>query len=82
MNSKVWRGISFVAGMVVALSGTFLSLLFLWNERQEAASAAKWGGHATLGMILAWIIALAFAFLLGFAGYRLIRAAIGGPTRK
>jgi F0F1-type ATP synthase assembly protein I len=82
MSSKVRRGLSFVAGMAAILIGTFVSLLFLWNERQEAASAERWGGHAAPGIILAWIVALAFAILMVYAGYRLIRFAISEPTRN
>jgi small-conductance mechanosensitive channel len=81
MNNKVSRGLSLIAGMAAALIGAFLPLLFLWNERQEAASAAQWGGHAIPGMILAWIVALAFAVAMGYAGYRLIRFAIGESSR-
>jgi len=42
-NSRFIRVVSFIIGLVAFPISSFLALLFISNEYQEAQSAAQWG---------------------------------------
>jgi hypothetical protein len=79
MKLLLGRLLSLVAGLTAGAVAILLPLLFISNEFSEAESAEQYGGHPLLGKIGAVLAGLAFAGILGYVGYRLIRYAVKSP---
>jgi hypothetical protein len=82
VNVSLDRALSLIGGLITGAIAIVWPLLFISNEFHEGKSAEQLGHHALLGDAGAAAAGLAFAGILWFVTYRLLRFPFKGPKSR